>query len=147
MEYEKTIHGLHRKRRELIVEAEQLRERIAILQNQRVACESALEAFGVTDLGRDKHVNHHQFKRGHLRRFITDYMRENERVTTNQLTEALMLSRGEDPADRLYRGEIRRAVTHALYNMGKAGSAVQLEQRNGRRGYVWGLARGIAYEK
>jgi len=82
MEYEKTIHGLKRKRRALIVDTEQLRERIVVLQNQRITCEAALESFGVTDLGRDKHVNHHRFKRGELRRFIADYMRQQQRVTT-----------------------------------------------------------------
>ena len=77
MEYEKAIHGLRRKRRALIVETEQLRERLAVVKNQRITCEAALEAFGVTDLGRDKHVNHHRFKRGELRRFIANYMRQN----------------------------------------------------------------------
>jgi len=68
-------------------------------------------------------------------------MRENERVTTGQLTEAVMVSRGEDPADRLYRGEMQRAVSHALYNMAVAGTAVKIEERKGRRGFIWGLAR------
>ena len=141
MEYEKAIHGLKRKRRALIVETEQLRERLAVLHNQRGTCEKALEAFGVTDLGRDKHVNHHRFRRGELRRFIANYMRENERVSTGQLTAAVMVSRGEDPNDRLYRGEMQRAVSHALYNMSRAGTAVKVEERKGRRGYIWGLAR------
>jgi len=140
MEYEKAIHGLKRKRRALIVETEQLRERIAVLQNQRITCEKALEAFGVVNLGRDKHVNHHRFKRGELRRFIANYMRQHQRVTTGQLTEAVMVSRGEDPADRLYRGEMQRAVSHALYNMANSGSVVKIEERKGRRGFIWGLA-------
>ena len=142
MGYSHTTSGLQRKHRQLTVEIERLREQIAVLHNQRTSCENALKTFGLVPMGRDKKATSPRFKRGEVMRFITDYMRENGGVTNSEITEALMIKRGEDPADRHYRGDIRTAVTNTLRRMANDGVVVRIEERkDGRRGSVWGLAR------
>jgi len=141
MEYEKTIHGLQRKRRELIQQVECMKAEIAKLHNQRITVEKALEAFGCHDYKDGPRMHRVTFPRKQLRRFIIDYLRDNGTGATGMITDALMQSRGEDPHDRLYRGQIQRAVSQALYLMGEAGTAERLEMRKGRQGYIWGLTR------
>ena len=137
MEYSNTISGLKSKRIEIIKEIDQLRAEAARLTNDKTAIEQVLISFGDTEFDNAPRVYTVTFERGHLQRFICDFLRSHGTGTTREITLAVIEERGKDPDDRAFYSKIQQAVSRCLAHMGAKGQALRTGDS---RAYEWKLA-------
>ncbi len=119
--FEHTIAGLLTKRAELMQEAAELRERMAIAANAVEAIDQVLETFGHTeDLeGRSPRAARViLFYRNELRSFLLGELgKAKEPMTSRQLAERVCETEGKSMADRRLLNDVTRRVGCALRKM------------------------------
>lgn len=116
--YEHTISGLLTKRREMLTEAERLRDRLAEIRNDLQALDRTLATLGYTgDLEAMMPRQKRQviFGRGELIRAVLDELRGAERpLRSREIAQALIALRGEDPRDQRFIADLTKRVGKAL---------------------------------
>ncbi len=140
--YVNTISGLLTKRREMLTEAERLRDRLAEIRNDLQALDRTLATLGYTgDLEGMMPRQKRQviFGRGELIRAILDELRGAERpLRSREIAQALIALRGEDPRDRRYISDLTRRVSKALRPLVHSGSVHATRDPHGNQ--LWCLA-------
>lgn len=123
--YEHTINGLLTKRREMLTEAERLRDRLAEIRNDLQALDRTLATLGYTgDLEAMMPRQKRQviFGRGELSRAIFDELRHaGSPLTSRDIAFSIVAMRGEDARDRRYIAELTKRVSKALRAMREEG--------------------------
>lgn len=116
--FEHTISGLLSKRRDMLTEAERLRDRIAEIKNDLSALDRTLATLGFKgDLEGMMPRARRQvvFGRGDLLRAILDELRGAERpLRSREIAQAIIAVRGDDPRDQRYIADLTRRVGKAL---------------------------------
>lgn len=116
--FEHTISGLLSKRRDLLTEAERLRDRIAEIRNDLLALDRTLSTLGFKgDLEGMMPRQKRQvvFGRGELLRAILDELRGSEQpMTSREIAQAIVAMQGNDPRDQRYIADLTRRVGKAL---------------------------------
>lgn len=137
--YEHTISGLLTRRREMLTEAERLRDRIAEIKNDLSALDRTLATLGFKgDLEgmMPRQKRHVVFGRGDLLRAILDELRGAERpLRSREIALAIIAVRGDDPRDQRYLADLTRRVGKALRPMIASGSVHQAKDKHGS--VVW----------
>ncbi len=101
-----TISGLLQRRSELMADARELRERMAVVGNDIAALDRTLETQGYqaempTPVGIQSSIRVAYFHRNELRRFCLDELSKADGpVTTRDLAEQAIRLEGRDPRDR-----------------------------------------------
>ena len=141
--YEHTINGLLTHRRELLTEAERLRDRIAEIRNDLLAIDRTLGTLGFKgDLEGMMPRQKRQvvFGRGELLRAIFDELRGSDRpMRSREIAQALIAVRGEDPRDQRYIADLTRWVGKALRPLRATGAVCCSKDQYGNT--LW---RGLA---
>jgi hypothetical protein len=139
--YEHTISGLLSKRREMLTEAERLRDRLAEIRNDLQALDRTLETFGFKgDLEGMMPRQKRQviFGRGELVRAILDELRGAERpLRSREIAQALIAVQGNDPRDQRYIADLTRRVGKALRPLRQEDRVVASKDRAGNA--CWSL--------
>lgn len=139
--YEHTISGLLSKRRDLLTEAERLRDRIAEIKNDLSALDRTLATLGFKgDLEGMMPRARRQvvFGRGDLLRAIMDELRGAERpLRSREIAQAIVAIRGDDPRDQRYIADLTRRVGKALRPLRDAGDVKSTNHTVG--GLGWSL--------
>lgn len=123
--FEHTINGLLTKRRDLLTEAERLRDRIAEIRNDLLALDRTLSTLGY-DTGQLEAMMPRQkrqviFGRGELLRAIMDVLRDAERpMRSREIAQELVAVRGDDPRDQRFIADLTKRVGKALRESGAA---------------------------
>lgn len=116
--YEHTISGLLSKRRDMLTEAERLRDRIAEIRNDLLALDRTLKTLGYEgDLEAMMPRAKRQvvFGRGELLRAIMDVLRDADGpMRSREIAQELIAVRGDDPRDQRYIADLTRRVGKAL---------------------------------
>jgi len=143
--YEHTISGLLTKRREMLTEAERLRDRLAEIRNDLQALDRTLETLGFKgDLEGMMPRQKRQviFGRGELVRAILDELRGADRpLRSREIAQALIAVQGNDPRDQRYIADLTRRVGKALRQYKGVGAIHQQRDRNGNM--AWSLQRDL----
>lgn len=139
--YEHTISGLLSKRREMLTEAERLRDRLAEIRNNLQALDRTLETLGFKgDLEgmMPRQKRHVIFGRGELVRAILDELRGADRpLRSREIAQALIAVQGNDPRDQRYIADLTRRVGKALRPLLAGGLIAVSHHRSG--GIAWRL--------
>jgi hypothetical protein len=136
--YQNTISGLLQKRTELMREAKDLREALAVVGNNIEALDRTLETLGYkgdlkTVVTRGNRVVF--FHRNELRRFCIDELRKaTGPITARDLAEKIITIEGKDPRDRRLRNDMVKRVGKSLKLLRLQGAAVS---RRDRAGFLW----------
>jgi hypothetical protein len=136
--YQNTISSLLQKRDELMRDAKDLRESLAVVGNNIEALDRTLETLGYkgdlkTVVTRGNRVVF--FHRNELRRFCLDELRKaTEPVSARDLAEKIITLEGKDPRDRRLRNDMVKRVGKSLKLLRQQGAAVS---RRDRTGFVW----------
>lgn len=141
--YENTVLGLLRKRRELLGEADRLRQALSANMEDIRSLDRTLRALGhkgdlkrMTPAGRRQVV----FHRDELRRFLLDQLRVTDApLDSRELAERAMRKEGQDPSDRALRNAMVKRVTQCLRGMRIKGEASSGYNEQGY--FVWQLVR------
>lgn len=140
--FEHTISGLLSKRRDLLTEAERLRDRLAEIRNDLSALDRTLGTLGFDgDLEgmMPKQRRHVVFGRGDLLRAILDELRGAERpLRSREIAQAIIAVRGDDPRDQRYIADLTRRVGKALRPLRTEGVVATVA--DGRGGVSWRTA-------
>lgn len=116
--FEHTITGLLAKRRDMLTEAELIRDRLAEIKNDLSALDRTLGTLGFAgDLEGMMPRQKRQviFGRGDLLRAILDELRGAERpLRSREIAQAIIAVRGDDPRDQRYIADLTRRVGKAL---------------------------------
>lgn len=140
--YQHTISGLLSKRREMLTEAERLRDRIAEIRNDLLALDRTLSALGFKgDLEGMMPRQKRQvvFGRGELVRAILDELRGAERpLRSREIAQALIAVRGDDPRDQRYIADLTRRVGKALRPLRRDDAVRSTIDRSGNT--AWSIA-------
>lgn len=118
--YANTISGLLRRRAELMADARELRERMAVVGNDIAALDRTLETLGYqgdlkAPLGVGPSTRVVYFHRNELRRFCLDELRKADRpLTSSELAEKVITFEGRDPRDQRLRADMVRRVGKSL---------------------------------
>jgi hypothetical protein len=130
------------KRREMISEAETLRDRLAAIKNDMAALDRTLAALGFTgDLEgmMPRQRRHVIFGRGELLRAILDELRGSDRpLRSREIAQAIIAVRGDDVRDQRYIADLTRRIGKALRPLKAEGLVRAAKDRSGV--VVWGLA-------
>lgn len=133
--YEHTISGLLTKRREMISEAEGLRDRLAAIKNDMAALDRTLASFGFTgDLEAimPRQRRHVIFGRGELLRAILDELRDAERpLRSREIAQALIAVRGDDVRDQRLIADLTKRVGKALRPLRDGGQVKSVTDQSG----------------
>lgn len=116
--YDLTVSGLLRKRAELFVEAERLRDRIATIKNDVSALDRTLGSFGYDgdlDAAMPRQKREVLFGRGELSLALLRELRDADGpLTSRELAQGVLSLRGDDVRDRKLMSEVTRRVSKAL---------------------------------
>ena len=133
--FEHTISGLLSKRRDLLTEAELLRDRIAEIRNDLLALDRTLKTLGYDgDLEAMMPRQRRQvvFGRGELLRAILDELRGADRpLRSREIAQAIIAVRGDDPRDQRYIADLTRRVGKALRPLLSDQRVSQIKDRHG----------------
>lgn len=139
--FEHTITGLLAKRRDMLTEAELIRDRLAEIKNDLSALDRTLGTLGFTgDLEAMMPRQKRQviFGRGDLLRAILDELRGAERpLRSREIAQAIIAVRGDDPRDQRYIADLTRRVGKALRPLRESGTVQSA--RDGFANTVWRL--------
>lgn len=137
--YVNTISGLLTKRREMLTEAEHLRDRLAEIRNDLQALDRTLATLGYTgDLEAMMPRQKRQviFGRSELKGAILDELRGAERpLRSREIAQALIALHGEDPRDQRYIADLTRRVGKALRPLVVSGDVRSIRDAHG--GITW----------
>ena len=140
--FEHTITGLLSKRRDMLTEAELLRDRLAEIKNDLLALDRTLGTLGYKgDLEAMMPRQKRQvvFGRGDLIRAILDELRGAERpLRSREIAQAIIAVQGNDPRDQRYIADLTRRVGKALRPLRAAGSIQSATDEHGS--VVWRIA-------
>jgi hypothetical protein len=144
--FEHTISGLLSKRRDLLTEAERLRDRIAEIRNDLLALDRTLSTLGFKgDLEGMMPRQKRQvvFGRGELLRAILDELRgAPQPMTSREIAQAIVAVQGNDPRDKRYVADLTRRIGKALRPL--VGTIVMRRTDVGTGGLAWALGnKGI----
>lgn len=133
--YEHTISGLLTKRREMISEAEGLRDRLAAIKNDMAALDRTLASFGFTgDLEAimPRQRRHVIFGRGELLRAILDELRDAERpLRSREIAQAIIAVQGNDVRDQRLIADLTKRVGKALRPLRADGQVKSVTDQSG----------------
>jgi hypothetical protein len=144
--YANTISGLLRRRAELLADARELRERMAVVGNDIAALDRTLETLGYQgDLpapaGVQSSTRVVYFHRNELRRFCLDELRKaTGPVTTRDLAEKAIRLEGRDPRDRRLRNDMVRRIGKSLKLL-REQDAVRSDGSTNQGGFRWALSK------
>jgi hypothetical protein len=125
--YQNTISGLLKRRAELMADARELRERMAVVGNDIAALDRTLETLGHQgDLPAPKAVQSSTrvvyFHRNELRLWCLNELRNAEDpITTRDLADKAIRLEGRDPRDRRLRSDMVRRIGKSLKLLRKQG--------------------------
>jgi hypothetical protein len=138
--FEHTITGLLAKRRDMLTEAELIRDRLAEIKNDLSALDRTLGTLGFTgDLEGMMPRQKRQviFGRGDLLRAILDELRGAERpLRSREIAQAIIAVRGDDPRDQRYIADLTRRVGKALRPLKVSGSVKQTTDEFGAIAWI-----------
>jgi len=139
--YEHTINGLLQKRREIMQEMAETRERLGSMANDIDAIDRVLERLGhnVASEDRPSRPRDIVFFRGQLRQWLLNQLREHGPATARQLAERLMNFQQRDLTDRRLMAEVVHRVGKGLQNAG-ASRLVVSTKKTKRGENTWRLA-------
>lgn len=139
--YEHTINGLLQKRREIMREMAEVRERLGAMANDIEAIDRVLGTLGCDTTGEEQpqRPQHIVFYRGQLRYWLLDQLRENGPATTHQLAARLLQFQKRDLNDRRLMADVVHRVGKGLQNMQTARMVVST-QKTKRGENTWRLA-------
>ncbi len=133
--YEHTISGLLTKRREMLTEAERIRDRLAEIRNDIQALDRTLATLGFSgDLEgmMPRPRRHVVFGRGELIRAVLDELRGAGRpMRSREIAQALIALRGDDPRDQRYIADLTRRVGKALRPLRDEGAIKSIHDKQG----------------
>lgn len=133
--YEHTISGLLSKRRDMLTEAERLRDRIAEIRNDLLALDRTLKTLGYEgDLEAMMPRQKRQvvFGRGELLRAIMDVLRDADGpMRSREIAQELIAVRGDDPRDQRYIADLTRRVGKALRPLCLTGGVAPIRDPTG----------------
>ncbi|MDX2201712.1 MAG: hypothetical protein NW223_03110 [Hyphomicrobiaceae bacterium] len=138
--FEHTISGLLSKRRDLLTEAERLRDRIAEIRNDLLALDRTLSTLGFKgDLEGMMPRQKRQvvFGRGELLRAIIDELRGADApMTSREIAQAIVAVKGDDPRDQRYVADLTRRIGKALRPMRDEGLVTSSKRRSGETSWT-----------
>lgn len=143
--YANTISGLLQRRAELMADARELRERMAVVGNDIAALDRTLETLGYQGdlpavVGVQSSTRVVYFHRNELRRFCLDELRKaGGPVTTRDLAEKAIRLEGRDPRDRRLRNDMVRRIGKSLKLLRAQGATASTGTTQG--GFAWRLTR------
>lgn len=141
--YDLTIHGLLRKRAELLDALERQRNQVSGTMNDLNALDRVLAALGYNgerDLARPRNKVA-TFMRVEVQRYILDELRASERpITTRELAVRLATREGRDAGDRGMMLDFTKRVSKSICYMLDKRLVVRSREKNGR-GYQYELTR------
>jgi hypothetical protein len=141
--FENTIHGLLKKRRELLGETDRLRKALNANMDDIRALDHTLRAIGYTgDLKRMTPAGTRTvvFHRDELRRYLIEQLRHAGRaLDSRELAEKTMRKEGQDISDRDLRNRMVKRVTQCLALLRKQGTATSEYNEQGY--FVWALSK------
>ena len=112
--YEIAIHGLLRKRAELMRTLEIKRDELAAAQNDIVAVERVLDTFGYSkELDRPRNRVLKDIRR-ELSRFVLDELRSGGPQTTRAIAERLATIEGKDAGDKKMMKDLTARVSKCM---------------------------------
>ncbi len=133
--FEHTISGLLTKRRDMLHEAERIRDRQAEIRSDVQALDRTLSALGFKgdiDATMPRQKRNVIFGRGELLRAILDELRDAEGpLRSREIAQALIAVRGEDPRDQKYIADLTRRVGKALRPLRVVGSVATIKDSSG----------------
>ena len=135
------IHGLLRKRDELMGELLAIRERQGELHNDLEALDRVLDAFGYEGDLEARQPRQYRlviFARNELRQFLLRELRKGEPLSSRDLAERICSEEGKDIRDQRMVMDVTRRVSKAMRLL-QDRKAVRGEKDHMRR-YVWRLA-------
>ena len=144
--YQNTISGLLKRRAELMADARELRERMAVVGNDIAALDRTLETLGYqgdmkAPIGMQSSMRVVYFHRNELRRFCLDELRKaGGAVTSRDLAEKAIRFEGRDPRDRRLRNDMVRRIGKSLKLLRKQGM-VTSQGASSQGGFLWKLER------
>lgn len=144
--YQNTISGLLQRRAELMADARELRERMAVVGNDIAALDRTLETLGYqgempAPVGIQSSTRVVYFHRNELRRFCLAELRQTDgSVTTRDLAEKAIRLEGRDPRDRRLRSDMVRRIGKSLKLL-RAQGAARSEGMSNQGGFRWMLAK------
>lgn len=116
--FEHAISGLLAKRRDMLTEAERIRDRLAEIKNDLSALDRTLGTLGFKgdlEAMMPRQKREVIFGRGELLRAILDELRGAERpLRSREIAQALIAVKGDDPRDQRYIADLTRRVGKAL---------------------------------
>jgi hypothetical protein len=141
--YENTIHGLLKKRRDLLGETDRLRKALTSNLEDIRALDRTLRALGhkgalkrMTPAGTRTVL----FHRDELRRYLIDQLRVAETpLDARELAERTMRKEGQDPSDRELRNRMAKRVGQCLRLLRRQKLAISGYNEHGY--FVWSLGR------
>lgn len=140
--YEHTISGLLTKRREMISEAEGLRDRLAAIKNDMAALDRTLAALGFTgdlEAMMPRQKRHVIFGRGELLRAILDELRDAGRpLRSREIAQAIVAVQGNDVRDQRTIADLTKRVGKALRPLRADGQVRSVTDQSGV--VAWRLA-------
>lgn len=143
--YEHTINGLLTHRREMLTEAERLRDRLAEIRNDVLALDRTLKTLGYEgdlDAMMPRQKRQVIFGRGELLRAIMDELRNaSQPMRSREIAQALIAVRGEDPRDQRYISDLTRRVGKALRPLLTDGHVRQTRDQAGAVAWLVSLAK------
>jgi hypothetical protein len=112
--YDITIHGLLRKRSELMLTLEVKRDELAAAQNDILAIERVLETLGHTDELDQPRRRVLKDIRRQLSRFVLDEIRKDGPHTTRTIADRLAAMEGKDAGDKKLMKDITARVSKCM---------------------------------
>lgn len=141
--YENTIHGLLRKRRDLLGETDRLRKALSSNMEDIRALDRTLRALGHNgDLKRMTPAGTRQvvFHRDELRRYLIEQLRRADApLDARELAERTMRHEEQEPTDRELRNRMMKRVGQCLRLLRK--QKVATSEYNDHGYFVWALVR------
>jgi hypothetical protein len=133
--FEHTIAGLLTKRRDMLTEAERLRDRIAEIRNDLLALDRTLGTLGYKgdlDAMMPRQKRQVVFGRGELVRAILDELRNAEQpLRSREIAEAIVAVRGNDTRDQRFISDLVRRIGKALRPLQQSGEIAAVKDRTG----------------
>ena len=119
--FEQTINGPLTKRREMLTEAERLRDRMAEIRNDLLALDRTLKTLGYEgdlEAMMPRQKRQAVFCRVELLRVILDELADAERpLRSREIAQAIIAVRGDDPRDLRYIADLTRRVGKAIRSL------------------------------
>lgn len=133
--FEHTISGLISKRADLLSEASELRDRLAVIRNDIVALDRTLKVVGYSD-DPNSALPHRKLKiifgQGELSRLIFDQLKKAPKPLSNrEVAREIIAMRGQDAGDRTLLADFIKRVGKALGKMRVAGAVSSLPDELG----------------